>query len=108
MTVSCSFCPRKFDNLQQLGGHQTRHREEMNVLRKKHEEQMKMEREKNRRQTIKMVVLPPNPAFWVMYRKYGIEPKVREFIPVVKEGGELSRTTKNSETSKGVDLTLKL
>lgn len=80
----------------------------MNALRKEHEEHMKIVRERNRHD-LKMVVLPPNHAFWEMYHKYGIEPKVIEFIPVAKKGVELDGMTNYCEiTSREVDLMLKL
>ncbi|KAF3327743.1 C2H2-type zinc finger [Carex littledalei] len=108
MAVRCSFCSRTFDTLQQLGGHQTSHRGEMNALRKEHEDHMKITRERSRHE-LKMVVLPPNPAFWEMYRKYGIEPRVIEFMPVAKKGGERNGMKNYCEiTSREVDLTLKL
>ncbi|KAJ4963339.1 hypothetical protein NE237_023278 [Protea cynaroides] len=50
-SVSCSFCHKKFNNRQALGGHQNLHRREIDNMRKEHEESMrryKREREEKR------------------------------------------------------------
>jgi hypothetical protein len=109
MFYHCSFCPRSFQTSQQLGGHQTYHREELNILRGEHDRFMKRQSRQRRNQhNLKMVLLPPNPAFWVLYRMFGIKPRVIDFFQGTYELFRPKEEKRRNATDQDVDLTLKL
>ncbi|KAF3338668.1 hypothetical protein FCM35_KLT17505 [Carex littledalei] len=109
----CSFCSRSFQTRQQLGGHQTSHRDEINMLRKEHGRfMMKRCYCRKKIRELKMVSLYPNPAFWWAYRTYGRKPKVIDFFQGAYKVGELvghkAKKYYCKVFSREVDLTLKL
>jgi hypothetical protein len=55
-----------------------------------------------------MVLLPPNPAFWVLYRMFGIKPRVIDFFQGTYELFRPKEEKRCNATDQDVDLTLKL